>query len=984
MACRCAGACDPEEFWDILSQGKDCIQHIQEQSWLDFFADHSQVPVPARYGRMQGKEHFDAAFFGIGKDEAAAMDFPQRVLLEEAYTALEDAGIAPSSLQKKPVGIFIGSVGGGAQSSTVSSHSVLATDTSVLSSRIAYFLDLKGPALTINTACSSSLVAMDVACQYLRSRKIDLAIVGGATIYTDPRAFIMMNSAGMLSPTESCRPFDNQADGMVVGDGAGVVILKRLDDAERDMDPVYAAIDAIGINQNGQTAGMSVPSYLSQSQLQSSLYRAHQINVEDIQYIETHGTATKLGDPIEVDALNHSFRQFTAKKHYCAIGSVKANIGHTTAASGVLSVIKILLGFTHRLIPPSLNFVQPNEHIDFESSPFFVNTLLREWPTNSCNTRMAAVTSLGHSGTNAHMILEEYLPGNASSNTVRPAPCLVPLSAKTDTGLADSARRLACWLRQNPKVDLNAVAYTLQIGREAMKHRSIFLVETVQELAEKLEWLGRNATLQDTRMENHWRGKGKLQDRVSPAENQGSTSLAALAGRWARGEKIHWQALYGRDALQRLHLPTYAFAKTSQCRWPEKSLDADGEGNACTEEKLERLLKAQLARHLGCPTDQIDSNRNYFELGLTSLGVVNLLTFVEKAIDQKIGSSILFEYNTVERLSCYLRKNHVGILDRIYSASYPVSAKSVHCVRFPELILLNENRQGRPVFWFHGGLGGVQPYYILAEACERPFYGIQARGWMSEHPPIVGVQAMASYYIQAMQAVQSLGPYDVGGYSLGGLIAYEVIRQLQALGESASTLVMLDTFDTRDIKEPKASPKNDFLQAVNIALQTTIMQNPEAFSSTLIHRDELDVSLEDKAFLQQLIAMAKTRGLPYTEEQVDGLIRKQSKVQSAHQAHRYEIPPLPDANSVECYYFRNKNGLYLGDMEPYFVLSGYQHELDKKNHWKIWQERLPNFSMIEVEASSHLALLSEPEVYERLVEFCRDLYSNYNRGAGFK
>ena len=195
---------------------------------------------------------------------------------------------------------------------------------------------------------------------------------------------------------------------------------------------------------------------------------------------------------------------------------------------------------------------------------------------------------------------------------------------------------------------------------------------------------------------------------------------------------------------------------------------------------------------------------------------------------------------------------------------------------------------------------------------------------------------------------------------------------------------MLDTFDTRDIKEPKASPKNDFLQAVNIALQTTIMQNPEAFSSTLIHRDELDVSLEDKAFLQQLIAMAKTRGLPYTEEQVDGLIRKQSKVQSAHQAHRYEIPPLPDANSVECYYFRNKNGLYLGDMEPYFVLSGYQHELDKKNHWKIWQERLPNFSMIEVEASSHLALLSEPEVYERLVEFCRDLYSNYNRGAGFK
>ncbi|MGZ4976999.1 MAG: beta-ketoacyl synthase N-terminal-like domain-containing protein [Methylobacter sp.] len=978
MACRSAGASDPGEFWQLMQQGDDCIEGIREQSWLDFFAAHSQTPVPARYGQMQGKEHFDAAFFGIGRDEAASMDFPQRVLLEDTYTALEDAGIAPSSLQKRPVGVFIGSVGGGAQAVDLSMHSLLGTDTGALSSHIAYFLDLKGPALTVNTACSSSLMAMDVACQYLRSGKIDLAIVGGATIYTDPRAFIMMNNAGILSPTATCRPFDNNADGMIVGDGSGVVILKRLDDAERDQDPVYGVIAAISSNQNGQTAGRTVPSYLSQSQLQSSLYRDNRINVEDIQYIEAHGTATKLGDAIEVDALKHSFQQFTDKKHYCAIGSVKANIGHTTAASGVLSVIKVLLGFRHRFIPPSLNFERCNEYIDFENTPFYVNTTLQEWPENAVKPRMAAVTSLGHGGTNVHVVLEEYLPDPALPQAAQPEAFLIPLSAKTPESLAEYALRLALFIRQDATLDLNALAHTLQVGRERMKYRSIFQVKTLQELAAKLEWLGRGGA-RNERPENYWQGEGKVRNRPYPEQSFESESLAALAERWADGDIINWQALYSEDKPQRLHLPTYVFAKTGNIGCSEKKPEAAKEEKASKEQQLELLLKKILAHQLDCPLERVDSRGNFFELGLTSLGLVNMLKSLEQLTGRKIASSIVFEYRSIDRLEAYLTENYTDIVDRVALADYAALLRSSiftqPSARFPELILLNENGRGQPVFWFHGGLGGVQPYHILAEVCERPFYGIQAKGWMSEQPSIHGVPAMAAYYIQAMQAVQPAGPYDLGGYSLGGLIAYEVTRQLQERGESVATIVMLDTFDTTGIKDVKHSAKNDFLQAVNIALQTTVMQNPEAFSSTLIHRDQLDVSLSDEAFLQQLLDLAKTRGLPYSEEQMYELIRKQSKVQTAHDAHRYRMLPLAAAESVDCYYFRNKNGLYLGELEPYFALAGYEYDLDKKKHWQIWQEYLPRFSIVDMDASNHLVFLSEPDVCKSLIDFFRVLYS---------
>ncbi|MCP5007489.1 MAG: hypothetical protein GY941_26670, partial [Planctomycetes bacterium] len=589
ISCRCSGAKDKEEFWKIVSQGTDCIQEIQNQGWLQFFRQHSSREIPKHYGRMSDLDSFDPLFFGISPHEAKSMSPSHRILLEEMYHAIEDTGYAPSSLKKQKVGTFVGAMGNGAYGDDFSHFSMLGSETSILSSRMAYFLDLQGPSLSINTACSSSLVAIDLACQQLKNRSIDLAIAGGITIYDHPGSFIAMNNAGMLSPTGECRPFDNRANGIVVGDGVGIVILKKLEEAIADHDPIYGVIVASGTNQDGKTSGITVPSFLSQSELESSLYHQSQINVEDIQYIETHGTGTKLGDPIEIHALNRSFQQFTNKSRFCAIGSLKANIGHTTAASGVLSIIKVLLSFQHQQIPPSINFQKENEHIKFEESPFYVNTSLKEWPENSQRSRLAAVSSFGFSGTNAHLVIEEAPPSLSEERPIVPIsvtrdPLFIPLSAKNKARLRACVEQLYQFLQQEigtkedheiqklvkiQKYRIEDIAYTLQVARSVMDERVVFIVKDESDLLEKLQSFLENVES----VNGCYRGSVKRKDEnleALLADEDMSQTIASwimkkkyskLMEFWVKGLVFDWNKLYGETKPKRVSLPTYPFAR---------------------------------------------------------------------------------------------------------------------------------------------------------------------------------------------------------------------------------------------------------------------------------------------------------------------------------------------------------------------------------------------------------------------------------------
>jgi acyl transferase domain-containing protein/acyl carrier protein/ubiquinone/menaquinone biosynthesis C-methylase UbiE len=559
ISCRCAGAKDQEQFWQVVSQGKDCIEDLNKPQWLDYIASHCSETFPIRYGIMPDLDYFDPLFFHISPKEADGMDATHRILLEECYRALEDAGYKPSSLKKQPVGTYIGAMGGASLGKGFSHLEMLGSETSILSARIAYFLDLKGSALTINTACSSSLVAIDVASQALKSGEINLAIVGGITLYQHPGTFISMHNAGMLSPSGQCRPFDDAADGIVVGDGVGVVILKGLSEAERDRDSIYGIIRGCGINQDGQTSGITVPSFLAQSELETSVYRKANINIEDLQYIEAHGTSTKLGDPIEIHALSKSFQSLTSKQKFCAIGSLKANVGHTTAASGVLGVIKVLLSMKHQQLPPSIHFNEGNRHIDFDNSPVYVNTNLKPWLPNAQGSRLAAVSSFGFSGTNAHLVLEQYIPQTDVNINVF-IPRIFLLSAESEQILQHYAHNVKRYLEDNPDIQFEQFLYTFQVGREAFTYRLALMVDNPQTLIQKLaQWLENGAK---TTVNSEKPGIGDSKEEKAFLQSLISgQKVDQLAQLWEQGASVDWSAFYQSGIFRRhVGLPTYPFA----------------------------------------------------------------------------------------------------------------------------------------------------------------------------------------------------------------------------------------------------------------------------------------------------------------------------------------------------------------------------------------------------------------------------------------
>ncbi|CAH9068080.1 Acyl carrier protein [Pseudoalteromonas holothuriae] len=559
MACCAGGVKGLDELWQTVQTQTVKTDVVKDVQWLEFFQQYCPDLGPLNYGAMQDLEQFDAAFFNISIREAEAMDAAQRIMLEQCYLAIEDSGYAAEQLRGKRVGTFIGSMGSTPSAADMSHHSMLGTETSVLAGRVAHFFDFSGPALVVNTACSSSLVAVDMAYNKLIQGQIDLALAGGITIYTHPSAFVSMQRANMLSKSGACRPFDNAADGILVGDGAGIVILKRLQDALKDKDDIYSVIRASGTNHDGRASAITTPSFLAQSALIQEVYRSAHIKADNIQYIEAHGTGTKLGDPVEIHALTDAYMQFTQRKQFCAVGSLKANLGHTSAASGVLSLIKVSLALQHKLIPASANFNVENQHIDFKSSPVYVNDRVQKWPLNDEQSRLAAISSFGFSGTNVHLVVEQAKDIGVD---LTQANGPIVLSAQTMTELRLQALQLKLFLQKNQnKFETPSlfarVCYTLQTGREHLPARLALIASDVKVLLAKLERfinVGSDDAIgiicdvcDDT--------CAALSERGIDYEN-----AQAIANAWVRGECINWLRLYSSAIPGRVHLPGYTFA----------------------------------------------------------------------------------------------------------------------------------------------------------------------------------------------------------------------------------------------------------------------------------------------------------------------------------------------------------------------------------------------------------------------------------------
>ncbi len=454
VAGRFPGAETIEQFWQNLRDGVESISFFADDELVEEGIDASLLENPNYVkagGILEDADLFDAAFFGYTLREAELLDPQQRIFLESAWEALENAGYDPAGCDV-PVGVYAGASLNtyflnnllpvvNHENSVDQFQAMISSDKDFLTTRLSYKLNLSGPSLDVQTACSTSLVAVQLACQSLLNYECDMALAGGVSIMSPQKSGYLYEEGMIMSPDGHCRAFDADAQGMVAGQGVGIVVLKRLAEAVEDGDHIYAVIKGAAVNNDGSDKiGYTAPNVNGQIQVIAVAQALAEIDAGTISYLETHGTGTSLGDPIEITALTSAFRLATEKRNFCAIGSVKTNIGHLDAAAGVAGLIKTTLALKNKEIPPSLNFSRPNPKIDFDNSPFYVNTSLREWRTEGF-PRRAGVSSFGIGGTNAHVVLEE-------ASTVRPSGASRPwqllcLSAKTDSALRKAGQNLA-------------------------------------------------------------------------------------------------------------------------------------------------------------------------------------------------------------------------------------------------------------------------------------------------------------------------------------------------------------------------------------------------------------------------------------------------------------------------------------------------------------------------------------------------------------
>ncbi|MCI0454467.1 MAG: type I polyketide synthase [Candidatus Dadabacteria bacterium] len=507
IGCRFPGGANcPQDFWKMLSLGVNAISPVPPDRWqIRSFYDPDPAKPGKSYVRFGGFikdiDQFDAGFFGISPREASRMDPQQRLLLEVAYEALEDAGLQPEGLAGSNTGVFVGISTcdyGGIQTSATERRSIdaytnLGLAMCIAANRISYLFDFHGPSFAVDTACSSSLVAVHLACRGIWSGECEMALTGGVNAILRPEGTIGFSKASMLSPSGSCKSFDSGADGYVRAEGAGIIVLKPLSKALADGDPIYAVIRGTAINQDGRTGGIAFPNRLAQESILKEVYEQAGILPEQVHYIEAHGTGTSAGDPIEVNAIGNALTKSRPPGNECIIGSVKTNIGHLEAASGIAGLIKVALSLKHGRIPANLHFETPNPDIDFETLRIRIPRVLEPWPSNGSEPRFAGVNSFGFGGTNAHVIL-----GTApESHDVRPVvaapsnsgPFVFPVSARSGEALQAFAHSLLGFLTDKTQSDfsLSDICYTASLRRGHHDYRLAIATSSKEGLTEYLE-----------------------------------------------------------------------------------------------------------------------------------------------------------------------------------------------------------------------------------------------------------------------------------------------------------------------------------------------------------------------------------------------------------------------------------------------------------------------------------------------------------------
>ena len=501
LGCRFPKAETPEAFWQLMSNGIDAITEVPVDRWD---VDELYEPQAATPGKMNTRwggfldrvDGFDPLFFNISPREAERIDPQQRLFLETAWEALENAGLATDRLAGTQTGVFTAMAvvnydqllyKNVTDLTQISAYDGLGTTLSLASSRLSYLLDLKGPSLAIETACSSSLVAVHLACQSLRTRESNLCIVGGVNSILTPELNIVFSQAQMMSPDGRCKTFDADANGYVRGEGCGVVILKRLKDAIQDRDRILAVIKGSAVNQDGLSNGITAPNGPSQQAVIRQALKNAGVKPAEISYVEAHGTGTPLGDPIEVKSLKTVLMEERQSDRPCYIGSVKTNIGHLESAAGIAGLIKVVLALQHREIPPNLHLKRLNPYIRLKKTPISIPTERQKWTVEG-GTRLAGISSFGFGGTNAHVVLEEATTPKQETTESRERPLqILTISARSDRALEKLAQRYSNFLDSKPEISLADICFTANTGRTHFERRLVAIAKSKTELQQSLQ-----------------------------------------------------------------------------------------------------------------------------------------------------------------------------------------------------------------------------------------------------------------------------------------------------------------------------------------------------------------------------------------------------------------------------------------------------------------------------------------------------------------
>jgi acyl transferase domain-containing protein/thioesterase domain-containing protein len=847
IGCRFPRASNVESFWHLISNGLNAIDDVPSERWSHerFYDPEPGKPgktVARKGGFLKELNAFDADFFEISEDEVTTVDPHQSLMLEVVWESLENAGIPPTDLAASQTGVFVGM-------SQVAQDRRIEADVAGIDSerqrnaslyltanRISHFLRLQGPSLSIDTACSSSLVAVHLACQSLRTQECELAIAGGIALHLSPKESIELSGRKMLSSQGCCKTFDADADGYVKSEGCGVIVLRRLSDALQKHDNILAVIRGSAVNHNGLSQGIVAPNGLAQQNLIRQALRNAQVKPQAVSFVETHGTASLLGDAIEFRALKAVLMEGRSPEQPCWLGSVKTNIGHLEAASGIAGLVKVILSMQHREIPPTLHLQKLNPLIVLEGTTFSIPTERQGWKPSS-EARIAGVSAFGIGGTNCHIVLEEapdcpQTPSNALTNRTERPFHIFALSAKTPTALKELTQRYLEHLKHRQDDSVADICFSVNTGRSHFEYRLAIITESVADLCQQLELTlsTKPRTSQGTSTVSCQRFEDSsiLTDQASqlqPLNSQVSIGdqdhqdwlqlLQQLKMRYLNGDSINWIDLDKDYVRCRQQLPNYPFQRQQYLTWQNannalpsfashdysSSINSSPQSKPQESEKIQRniirprtLAEEMLAQiwanaleieslEKGRRISSLNIYDNFFELGGHSLSATRLLTQIQKVFQTELPIHAFLNNPTLAGLSLALEMQQQN----------NKSGRFENPSSWFSLVPLQLGGSQSNIFLVPGGSGNEETLMVYARLIyfmgqDFPIFGFKIDDW---NVPCVA-EMIASAFIQEMRKVQPEGPYVLVGECIGGLIALEMAQQLR-LSNQPVNLCILDT-----------------------------------------------------------------------------------------------------------------------------------------------------------------------------------------------